>query len=139
MPSRYGITNYRRSHPWPPSGGHAHGATLRTRGQQHSLCVVRDGQDGDGGGVTWVGDVPQPGGPVEATGQQGGRVGAEVGADDDVGVAAQGCGRRLALTRGTTDNAGQTSDLADKARTLITRFRCYDEFSDLTLPSPGKG
>jgi transposase len=44
-----------------------------------------------------------------------------------------------ALARGKTDNAGQASDLADKARTLITRFRRYEDMilrfaTDLTVP-----
>lgn len=44
-----------------------------------------------------------------------------------------------ALARGKTDNAGQTSDLTDQARTLITRFRRYENMilrfaTDLTVP-----
>jgi transposase len=34
---------------------------------------------------------------------------------------------RGALARGRTDNTGQASDLADRARTLITRFRRYED------------
>lgn len=46
---------------------------------------------------------------------------------------------RGALARGKTDNTGQTSDLADKARTLITRFRRYEDMilrfaTDLSVP-----
>src|SRR4051812_37993847 len=46
---------------------------------------------------------------------------------------------RGALGRGKTDNTGQTTDLADKARTLITRFRRYEDMilrfaTDLTVP-----
>lgn len=46
---------------------------------------------------------------------------------------------RGALARGTTDNTGQTTDLAAKARTLITRFRRYKDMilrfaADLTVP-----
>ncbi len=46
---------------------------------------------------------------------------------------------RGALARGKTDNTGQTTDLADKARTLITRFRRYEDMilrfaTDLTVP-----
>ncbi len=44
-----------------------------------------------------------------------------------------------ALARGRTDNTGQATDLADKARTLITRFRRYEDMilrfaTDLTVP-----
>ena len=46
---------------------------------------------------------------------------------------------RGALARGKTDNTGQTSELAVKARTLITRFRRYEDMilrfaTDLTVP-----
>ncbi|MGH3763526.1 IS66 family transposase [Actinophytocola sp.] len=46
---------------------------------------------------------------------------------------------RGALARGKTDNTGQTSALADKARTLITRFRHYEDMilrfaTDLSVP-----
>jgi transposase len=46
---------------------------------------------------------------------------------------------RGALARGTTDNTGQTNDLAGRARTLITRFRRYEDMilrfaTDLTVP-----
>ncbi len=46
---------------------------------------------------------------------------------------------RGAPARGKTDNTGQTSDLADKTRTLITRFRRYEDMilrfaTDLTVP-----
>ena len=46
---------------------------------------------------------------------------------------------RGALARGKTDNAGQATDLADKARTLITRFHRYEDMilrfaTDLTVP-----
>jgi transposase len=44
-----------------------------------------------------------------------------------------------ALAKGSTDNQGQRSRLADKARTLITRFRRYEDMilrfaTDLTVP-----
>ena len=44
-----------------------------------------------------------------------------------------------ALARGESDNTGQTSELAAKARTLITRFRRYEDMilrfaTDLTVP-----
>jgi transposase len=46
---------------------------------------------------------------------------------------------RGALAKGTTDNTGQTSELATKARTLISRFRRYEDMilrfaTDLTVP-----
>jgi transposase len=46
---------------------------------------------------------------------------------------------RGALARGKTDNIGQASDLAEKARTLITRFRRYEDMilrfaTDLSVP-----
>ena len=44
-----------------------------------------------------------------------------------------------ALARGDTDNQGEHSSLADKARTLITRFRRYEDMilrfaTDLSVP-----
>jgi transposase len=51
-------------------------------------------------------------------------------------IRSRYCG---ALARGKTDNTGQTTDLAGKAHTLITRFRRYEDMilrlaTDLTVP-----
>jgi transposase len=117
--------------------GYAHLPGVHAWCAAHLLRDLRSISDADPAGQLWAAAMATTLTEANHAARAARQRGADRLTDDELrGIRNHYLG---ALARGDTDNAGQTSPLADRARTLLNRFRRFEDMilrftTDLSVP-----